>query len=379
MRPVTHRPNHHFFGYYNKSPWNSSGNLLLVHKVSFSDRPPREHDVATIGLVRLNEGNRFEPLGETHAWNWQQGSMLQWHPADPERLILYNDRRDNRFVGIVRNVEDGEVWTYDRPFYAVTPDGRAALSLNFARLHVNRPGYGYVGIPDSWADDPHPSDDGIYRMDMQSGDYSLILALHDLATYQPDDTMAKAIHWVNHLQINPNGTRFVFLHRWKSQNEPFRSRLFSMALHGSELKLVLDYGMVSHYDWFDNENLLVWARHPLKGDHYYFMNVSSGTVRVIGDGVLTCDGHCSFSPDRKWVLTDTYPNRYGMRTLILYRMSNGKRIDVDRFYSPKEIWGEIRCDLHPRWSPDGTQVCIDSVHEGERQVYIVDVSSYISN
>ena len=302
--------------------------------------------------------------------------MLRWHPSDPEKLIMYNDRREDHFVGIVRNVENSEVRIYNRPFYAVTPDGRFALSLNFARLHVNRPGYGYAGISDPWADDPHPSDDGIYRMDIQSGDYSLILSLRNLATYQPDGTMASAIHWVNHLQINPDGTRFVFLHRWKSQDEPFCSRLFFMALDGSELKLVLDYGMVSHYDWFDKENLLVWARHPLKGDRYYFINVKSGTVGVIGDGVLTCDGHCSFSPGRKWVLTDTYPDRHSMRTLMLYRISDGKKIDVDRFYSPKEIWGEIRCDLHPRWSPDGTLVCIDSVHGGQRQVYIVDVSSY---
>lgn len=34
---------------------------------------------------------------------------------------------------------------------------------------------------------------------------------------------------------------------------------------------------------------------------------------------------------------------------------------------------EIRCDLHPRWNREGTQVCMDSVHNGERQMYFVDV------
>jgi len=30
--------------------------------------------------------------------------------------------------------------------------------------------------------------------------------------------------------------------------------------------------------------------------------------------------------------------------------------------------------LHPRWNRDGLAVCIDSVHEGERQMYVIDVS-----
>nr|QNO45268.1 hypothetical protein GHMBFEBI_00002 [Methanosarcinales archaeon ANME-2c ERB4]QNO46810.1 hypothetical protein FAOAFBCF_00008 [Methanosarcinales archaeon ANME-2c ERB4] len=376
VRRITDGPSHHFFGYYDKCPWNRSSRYLLSHRVEFMDRPPEQDDEVCIGYSELENGNTWYPLARTKAWNWQQGAMLRWNPASTKN-VLFNDRDSQGFVGISLDIVTGEKRVYPKPIYTMTQDGTVALSLNFARLHINRPGYGYVGIQDRWADDPHPSEDGIYRMDMQSGDYSLILSLHDLANYQPDEMMTTAKHWVNHLQINPDGTRFLFLHRWSSQDVLFHSRLFSMALDGSELKLVLDYGMVSHYDWFDNENLLVWGRHPMKGDRYYLINVPSGAVKVMGDDVLTCDGHCSFSPNKKWILTDTYPDQYGMRTLILYRMSDGKRIDVDRFYSPKEIWGEIRCDLHPRWNPDGTQVCIDSVHEGQRQVYVVDVSSLI--
>ncbi|MBI3971026.1 MAG: hypothetical protein HY332_07025 [Chloroflexi bacterium] len=94
----------------------------------------------------------------------------------------------------------------------------------------------------------------------------------------------------------------------------------------------------------------------------------------MGQGVLTEDGHCSYSPDGNWLLTDTYPRRKPYRTLILSDLRTGRRIDVGRFLSPPEITGEIRCDLHPRWSQDGTLVCFDSVHEGSRQLHVVDVS-----
>ena len=102
-------------------------------------------------------------------------------------------------------------------------------------------------------------------------------------------------------------------------------------------------------------------------------------VTVLGEGILTEDGHCSYSPDGRWLLTDTYPVAEPYRTLILYDLLEDRRVDIGRFYSPPEITGEIRCDLHPRWNRDGTQICFDSVHEGHRQLYIVDVGQLVGS
>ena len=104
-------------------------------------------------------------------------------------------------------------------------------------------------------------------------------------------------------------------------------------------------------------------------------------MRKIGEDVFKSDGHCSFSPDGRWMLTDTYPDREfeSARGLILYEWETNRRINIGSFYSDPKITGDIRCDLHPRWSRDGQQVCIDSIHEGERQMYVVDVSHIISS
>ncbi|MBC8103648.1 MAG: hypothetical protein H7Z41_13810 [Cytophagales bacterium] len=89
------------------------------------------------------------------------------------------------------------------------------------------------------------------------------------------------------------------------------------------------------------------------------------------------DRHCSYSPDRRWILTDTYPDTGGFRTRLLFDPAKEQRIDIGRFHGPTPPGGEIRCDLHPRWSRDGRQVCIDSIHEnGRRQVYVLDVSGF---
>jgi hypothetical protein len=378
MRPVTRGPKHHFFGYYEKSPWNASGDLLAAHEVSFNDRAPNPGDRATVGVVHLNEGARFQPIGETGAWNWQQGAMLQWHPLDPSGLLVYNDRRDGRFVAVIRDTAGAERRVYDWPIYAITPDGRQALSVNFARLHTHRPGYGYAGVADPWATVPYPREDGIRLLDLESGSSRLIVSLAQLATTSPGAEMSSTFHWVNHIQVSPSGARIAFFHIWRVDKAGWAVRLYTCRLDGSELACLLDTGFVSHYDWMDDDRIFVWTRLPGVGERFVLCDRRDGSREVVGQAILTEDGHGSFSPDRKWILNDTYPDRFGMRTLMLFRPEDGKRIDLDRLYSPKSRWwGEIRCDLHPRWSRDGTQVCVDSVHSGQRQMYIADVSRYL--
>ncbi|MCP2834987.1 hypothetical protein, partial [Salmonella enterica] len=90
-------------------------------EVAFNDRAPAADDRILVGIVPV-DGGGFQPLGETLAWNWQQGAMLTWHPADPERLLVHNDRRDGIAVGVVRDIEGREMRVYDRPIYAMSPD-----------------------------------------------------------------------------------------------------------------------------------------------------------------------------------------------------------------------------------------------------------------
>jgi len=377
LRAVTAGPRHHFFGYYDKCPWNRSGTLLLAHQAAFNDRPPGPGDSASVGIVHLGDGNRYRPLAATLAWNWQQGSMLQWHPADPEHLVLHNDRRGNRFVGIVRDMQGREVGVYERPIYAVCSDGRFAYSINFARLYDHRPGYGYAGCADPWAEEAHPVGDGIHWLDLASGRSDLIVSLDRLARLGTDPAWRDAFQWLNHVQVSPDGSRLAFFHIRRTDGSSWRARLCTCGADGSDLSCLLDAASVSHYDWLDNERILVWARDEGRPGQFRLVSVH-GESRVVGAGVLVEDGHVSFSPDRRWVLNDTYPDRYDMRTLMLYRWPDGERIDLARLHSPKaRWWGEIRCDLHPRWSRDGTMICVDSVHTGERQIHIVDVARFV--
>jgi|GEM_PF-279329 len=379
VHPLTSGPNHHFFGYYEKTPWSKSGDKILTHEATFNDRPPCSEDSVKVGFVMPSRPEAFVAIAETKAWNWQQGAMLQWHPTAPDSKILFNDRKDGRFIGICHDLESDIQIFYDRPIYAISPKGDCAFSLNFARLFDKRPGYGYAGSQDVFADQQHPVDDGIFIMDMATGKSSLIISLDQLAHLNPLPLMANTDHWVNHIQISPNAERLAFFHIWRVGKGGWSVRLYTAKLDGSDLDCLLDTGDVSHYDWNDDRSILVWAKHPLKKEHHFLLcDLDAKNIDIVGENNLKEDGHCSFSPDRKWILNDTYPNGHNLRTLMLVRNSDGKRIDLQNFYSPKEKWwGEIRCDLHPRWNREGNKICIDSVHNGIRQMYAIDLAGII--
>ncbi len=200
---------------------------MLGHEARFNDRAPTADDSIGIGIIDLNAGNRFERLTEGHAWNWQQGAMAQWHPSDPERLFVHNDCRNGSFVGVVRDVEKGEQTVVERPLYALLPDGKTGFSLNFARLATHRPGYGYAGVKDGFADDPQPGQDGVWRVDLSSGNSELIVSLAELAARDPKPSMQGAWHYVNHIQPSRGGKRIAFFHIWHRDTKDWEVRLYT--------------------------------------------------------------------------------------------------------------------------------------------------------
>jgi hypothetical protein len=377
-RAVTKGPKHHFFGYYDKTPWDQTGRYLLAMEVDFCDRQPQPGETLTVGLVDLQDGDRYHPLDTTAAWSWQQGTMLQWLGSAPDREVVYNSIADGRPIAVIRDVQSGKTRTLPRPIYALSTDGKQAVTLDYARLHRLRPGYGYVTLSEKHAADPAPKELGIWHMNMANGENRLVVSLAQLAANKADARFASAEHWVNHLQFNPSGTRFIFLHRWKRLTDSrWFTRLYTAKPDGSDLRLHLDYDIVSHFDWRDDETFLAWARIADGRTRFVTVDVNTNDVDVVGEGVLTQDGHCSYSPDRQWILNDTYPDKNRMQWLMLFKPATGRRYDLNQFYSPKQFTGPIRCDLHPRWNRDGTQVCIDGCHDPQRQVYVLDVSEIV--
>ncbi len=380
VRPVTSGPEHHFVGYYDKCPWNQTGRYLAVHQSTFADRQALPGEAVRIGLVDLHDGNRFLPLDSTTAWSWQQGAMLQWLGSTPDRVLIYNTFDGTDYRATIRDIESGRTRTIARPAYCVSADGKQAISLPFDRLNRLRPGYGYMARDERFPDDPAPKQDGVWHVDLESGASRLIFPIAAMASHRVDDRFAGAEHWVNHAVFSPGGVRFTFLHRWKRpQDKSWFTRQYTARPDGSELRLLWDHGMVSHFDWRDDHTMLAWVRLESGETRFALRDVETGETQIVGEGLLTVDGHCSYSPDRNWILNDTYPNKERKQTLMLYRVADARRFDIAHLLEPAPFTGPHRCDLHPRWNRDGTQICVDSTHEhNQRQVYVADVASILS-
>jgi hypothetical protein len=382
VRAVTRGPKFHWFSYYDKLQFDPSCRYALATEVDFEHRSPTPDDAITVGMIDLENNDRWTELGRSSAWCWQQGCMLQWRPGSDSE-ILYNDRESGRFVSHILDVKTKTERTISHPFYTISPDGRTAVAPDFARVDAMRPGYGYKGLPDSHADQLAPKDSGIFSIDLETGRRELIISLDDIARFgkipgQPRNPK----HYFNHLLFNPDGSRFIFLHRWRAtDNSPYRTvggfgtRMLTASPDGGNIRIVDPHGKTSHFIWRDPAHILAWAWHPSHGNAFYLYEDGTDKVEVVGRAVMTGNGHCSYLPGNEWILNDTYPDRNRNQNLYLYNVATGQRVPLGSFRLPPEYKGEWRCDTHPRFSPDGRNVCIDSPHAGNgRQMYLIDIS-----
>ena len=304
--------------------------------------------------------------------------MLHWLPTAPDRLITYNARQDDRFVGVVQDIHSGNKRILPYPISAMTRHGRQALGLNYARLKSLRPVVGYAGLPDPFAAQNHPSEDGVYTMDTETGAARVLVSYEEAREFLSDyeDVQTHKI-WFNHTIINRDDTRVAFVVRYRDETREIKHTiLLSASMEGGDLRIVTDLG-ASHFDWLTNELIFGWVTMK-EGQKYYLINDRTLEYEEVRPDILTKNGHCSFTCDGAWLLTDEYPDGNNLQALLLWHMLEERLVVLGRFHSPLPFRGEIRCDLHPRWSRDERQVSFDSIHDGSRQVYVVDVADVVN-
>ena len=380
VRAITLGPKFHWFGYYDKLEFDPESRRVLGMEVDFEHRSPRADDEIRIGMVDLADGDRWTDLGSSTAWGWQQGCMLQWIPGSSGEVI-WNDREDGRYVSRILNVATGEMRILPSAVYAMAPNGTWAVTTDFRRLNDTRPGYGYPGIPDPNADVLAPEDIGVWRVDLETGQRDLLFSVAQAAAVpDPYNDTRGFKHYFNHLLVSPDGARLIFLHRWRSPDGSgrFGTRMFTVGSDGSDPYVLDPHGRTSHFIWRDPEHVLAWARHPSHGEKFYLYRDRTEAVAVVAPEVMPHNGHCTYLPGNRWILNDTYPDKDRLQHPYLYEVSTGRRVPLGHFLSPPEYTGEWRCDTHPRSSPDGTKVVIDSPHGGNgRQLYLIDISGIV--
>lgn len=363
----------YFYGYYDKSPWDATDRYMLALKVKQAYQSVAPKEAGAVCLIDTKQDNKVYKLGSTRSWNVQQACMAQWLGPDFKSHIIYNDFRDGKYCSVIYSLKDKkEVKVLPLPVYDVSRDGTFALSLDFSRLHRMRPGYGYSNTPDASKGVLCPDATCIWKMNIETGEVEDLFRYTDFAAFEHDESMDGAEHKVNHLMISPNGKRFMVLHRWFQKGRK-HTRLVTVNVDKTGMYNLSDDVFVSHCFWKNDQEILSFLRKKQTGDHYYLMKDKTREYRLYWPRLNT-DGHCSYSPNRKYIITDTYPNR--KRIAAVYLCTEGGDLNglcerIARVFSPFKYDNDCRCDLHPRWNRAGDTICIDSVHEGKRGLYII--------
>lgn len=378
-RRLTPDKEHWFFGYYDIPAFDAASARHLCLHVPFMDRLPVKDDVASLHVIDVATGaaTRF---AETTAWNFQQACMLQWHPTLAD-TVLYNVRTEGVGCGygaVVHDLSTGVKKALDRPVANVAKTGIHAVSINFDRMYDFRPGYGYAGQRDAFYDQPHPAEDGIFLVDLASGKSRLIVSLAQIWAFAGGYFEADQKICINHITFNTSGTRMVFLVRnFPTPGNAWRTALLTCDTDGGNLFLLSDFAMASHYHWRDEQVVAFYSQGRelgSAGPQLYELTDRTHQGRAIDPAFFVRDGHNSYAPDLEWMLYDSYPLEDGHRELYLYDLVAGRGGLLGRYAVAPCCTGDIRCDLHPVWAPNGRDISFDSVHEGYRALYWMDLS-----
>lgn len=395
-RLIVNNDQQHFYGYYDISPYSQDEQFIITHEYA---RDVYQDGIVGIDVLVIRLIDGVEVFRKTtYAWNYQQGSLAQWLGPCRDTEIIYNDIEFGKPISRVANILTGEIRKLETPIYALLPNGLGAFTVNFNKIR-----YSYNGLEQCDLDNER---DGLFYFDFVTSRKTLIVDLKFLIDNFGKINMGTGEHWLEHVMINPAGNRLLFLHRYQLMDGAFSSRLMTCDVDGQNIYM-LSEGMVSHMCWKNNSEIVAWARGGLAanyvrrkgytanpvinfivglarkchgsfirqrliGDSYICFKDRSSDYKKIGVGKLIGDGHCTYTKDGAWMLTDTYPDERSMRHLYLYSDKLDRLISLGDYFSPINE-GYFRCDLHPRLSPSERFVCFDSAHSGKRQAYQLEI------
>lgn len=368
---ATNGPKHHLFGFHDLVAFNRTGEKLLSLETDIINRPPLAGEQFGVGYCLWHE-QQFVRIGETVAMNYPQGSRQQW--ISNNEFIVNNKVGDHWGADIYDVSLNKKVSIIDSPAHCVTKDTQYAFGINYSRL-FRLGGYGYIGINDETKNEALPTNDGIFVTDIFHNQTRLLISIADVAKI---DSTANAYngfhHYLTHLSLSPNNKRIAFLHRYFLADGGIRTRLMTIGVNGESCRCIAS-GFLSHFDWKDNNNIIIWGQaggrindirsNPLLSNRFVkpiintikpivkaiLRNTSTSTKHFLmvkdsdensiipfAVGIIDEDGHPMCCPtDRNLMICDTYPNKETKeRTLFFYDFNKNKRIDIGTFFMGRE-------------------------------------------
>ncbi|MDC1328952.1 hypothetical protein N8291_06520 [Pseudomonadales bacterium] len=357
-----HEDGHYFVGYYDKDPISHTGSHVLCHKVSFKYENMIEPESADIGLLCLTD-NSFHQLTKTKAMNWQLGSRAQWLGQD---IIIYNDIIKGKQCSVKFNCSTKEpLFVYKRPFWDVSHDKKFGASLNFSRIKIMRPGYGYDGI--------NVDRDKEVLTVFSLEDDSLVceIGLDEILKKVDSINVSNQDAYLNHIVWSHCSTKLITCFHCEDQYTKKRS-VFPVLIDISTggIELIFDGGNFSHHTFMDERRILAYLR--FANDFCFAIwSKEDGWVPIKGP-MPVLDGHPTYIASENRIIVDSYPNRLGIMSLYLGSPNSSDTLDrIASVLNPPKYQGPLRCDLHPRVSQKHSSIVCDIPYKNGRKILVI--------
>lgn len=414
-------------GYYNYSFLSADGTKLLSNRCGFDGRAVQPGDTVEVGYYHIPSG-QWHGLDISDSFNWPQATMLQWVPGTDNREVIFNLSKNGRLISRIINIETGEKRDLCYPVYGMTPDGKQAITLNLERSYWT-PAYHYQSVVNESCNVDILEGDGIFALELATNTLKQLVSLEDVLKLNPEENFPVGKHWLEHIMVSPSGNRFVFLHRYMYGGKGRRTRMLIADIDGSNLQVIDGWEKYawSHFGWKGDDAFVMYAREQKQIAKSYSTGASTKTksgnsmkVRIVGllrsiyrktvsklipanfksrmlnkmgyqlyerdaegrftlkktysIGLLSIDGHPSFTPDGRYMITDTYADDQKYRRLLILDTQMDKLLELGRFYAP--FWGSpASCDLHPKLSADGSCVVIDTACSGIHRMMVFSLKT----
>jgi len=398
----------YFFGYYDKSQISKSKNYYASLKVeNFYDYLGKDEN-AEIGYFEKNS-QEFKVIDKTKAFNFQQGSMINWIYSDHEEKLIYNVIENGKLFSRISKIHENSKIDLPLPLYSLSNNNKFFLTINFEHLSKYRRGYGYdLNLIDESKSIFKLDEIGIWKLDIDNKNINKIISKEDFQLENKN-------YWIEHITISPNNYDFVFLLRSKNIDGGIKTDFFLSDIEKSKLIKINNSGRTSHFNWIAKNKLVVYGGLPnkfnkfrkskffqsipgvkiilkfyhllirhdtliskkLTGDCYYIYDTEKLEFNKIENDKLNSeDGHPTVDTiENRYMITDTYSDLPKKKaSLILYDLLKNneiQRIEVD---SLEELDNSpFRCDLHPRFLENSLYFSIDCFNENNRSFKVYQI------
>ena len=388
IEQITHGPMTHFFGYIGhvqNIPWNQSGRYIVALQTDFHDRMPGPDDPANVVLIDTKNDYRVKVIEQSRGWNPQQGTMFYWNPAKPETQFFFNDRdrKTGKVFCVLYDIEQArrirEYRFDDTPIGngGVAQNGGWFLGLNYARMARLRPVTGYKGAWDWTKGIAHPKDDGLFKVDIGSGEKTLLVSFHRIAReLEALGLDMKTSHlFINHSLSNREGDRIFFFARagWSGQkgkriNHPFVTDLDGKSLRSNSIHIG------GHPEWDYGHRMIG----RLKDRQVIYDTDQQLVVGALGSPEIFPDpeGDIALSPNGKLFVNGHKDRKKKANFYTIYRREDGAYFRTRGFNIGHWQSGDLRQDPSPCWNRTNDQILVPGVSKDgkTRQLFLLKIT-----